>query len=216
MASRFNNLTIARDTNLQSGYRARELHTQLFAITQADREKLNGHAAKVVWLTGLSGSGKSTIANALELKLHAMGRHSYILDGDNVRKGLNKDLGFCKSGRAENIRRTSEVAKMMMDAGLIVITAFISPFHKEREIARELIGAANFIEVYINTPLDVCEQRDPKGLYKKARSGQLHNMTGIDSLYESPENPNAVIDCSFIAVETGVQMILNLLDSSSI
>lgn len=215
MTNRCNSLTVADSKGLRSESRTEDLHTQLFTITRADREKLNGHTAKVIWLTGLSGSGKSTIANALAVKLHAMGRRSYILDGDNVRMGLNKDLGFCNVSRAENMRRISEVAKIMMDAGLIVITAFISPFHKERETARKLIGISDFIEVHISTPLEVCERRDPKGLYKKTRAGQLHNMTGIDSPYEAPQNPNTVIDCSDVSVEKGVQTILDLLNTSS-
>ncbi|WP_425458251.1 adenylyl-sulfate kinase [Collimonas rhizosphaerae] len=215
MGSRFNNLTVVEREAPQRIFREEDLHPQLFAVTRTDRAKLNGHAAKVIWLTGLSGSGKSTIANALAMELHAMGRHSYILDGDNVRAGLNRDLGFSDACRAENMRRISEVAKLMMDAGLIVITAFISPFHKEREMARELIGDADFIEVYINTPLAVCEQRDPKGLYRKTRSGQLKNMTGIDSPYEAPEHPTAVIDCGATTVEAGVGLLLNLLDRSS-
>jgi len=138
------------------------MHSQAFSITREDRECLNGHKGKVIWLTGLSGSGKSTIANALEKELHAQGRRTYILDGDNIRQGLNKDLGFTDADRAENIRRVAEVAKLMRDAGLIVITAFISPFRAERQMARELIGEDHFIEVFVDTPLEVCEQRDPK------------------------------------------------------
>ena len=155
---------------------------------------LNGHSGKVIWFTGLSGSGKSTLANALEVELHRQGKRTYILDGDNVRHGLNKDLGFTEADRVENIRRVAEVAKLMMDAGLIVITAFISPFRQEREMARELIGENCFVEVYVNTPLDVCEQRDVKGLYKKAREGLIPNMTGINSPYEAPEHPAFVAD----------------------
>lgn len=164
--------------------------SQALSITRQDRERLNGQQAKVVWFTGLSGSGKSTLANALEKELHAQGRRTYILDGDNIRQGLNKDLGFTDADRVENIRRVAEVAKLMFDAGLIVITAFISPFRAEREMARQLIGRENFIEVYVDTPLAICEQRDSKGLYKKARSGQLRNMTGIDSPYECPVDPD--------------------------
>ena len=167
----------------------KHLHHQSFTIDRGDREKLNGQKSKVIWFTGLSGSGKSTLANALEQQFHQQGRHTYILDGDNIRQGLNKDLGFSDNDRIENIRRIAEVAKLMLDAGLIVMTAFISPFRREREMARELIGAENFIEVYVATPLTICEQRDPKGLYKKARSGQIKDMTGIDSPYEIPEKP---------------------------
>jgi len=159
----------------------------------------------------LSGSGKSTIANALEKALHAEGRRTYILDGDNVRQGLNKDLGFTDADRVENIRRVAEVAKLMMDAGLIVMTAFISPFRAERQMARELIGADNFIEVFVDTPLAVCEQRDPKGLYKKARSGQLPNMTGINSPYEAPLSPELVVDTAQRGVEAALEDINRVL-----
>jgi bifunctional enzyme CysN/CysC len=143
-----------------------------------------------MWFTGLSGSGKSTLANALEVELHGRGLRTYVLDGDNIRQGLNKDLGFTEADRVENIRRIAEVAKLMMDAGLVVMTAFISPFRRERDMARELVGAENFVEVYVSTPLEVCEQRDVKGLYRKARAGQIPNMTGINSPYEPPEHPD--------------------------
>ena len=141
----------------------------------------------IIWLTGLSGSGKSTIANLVEKKLHAMGNHTYLLDGDNVRHGLNKDLGFTDADRVENIRRIGEVAHLMVDSGLIVLTAFISPFRAERQMVREMMGEGEFIEVFVDTPLEVCEARDIKGLYKKARAGELKNFTGIDSPYEQPE-----------------------------
>jgi bifunctional enzyme CysN/CysC len=169
---------------------SRNLHLQTLTIQRRDRERLNGHGGKVIWFTGLSGAGKSTLANALEMELHRRGKHTYLLDGDNVRHGLNRDLGFDDNGRVENIRRIAEVAKLMMDAGLIVMTAFISPFRQDREMAAQLIGRENFLEVYVNTPLTLCEQRDPKGLYKKARMGQLPHMTGIDSPYEAPESPD--------------------------
>jgi bifunctional enzyme CysN/CysC len=171
---------------------ASNLFPQNFDITRKDREALKAQQGKVIWFTGLSGSGKSTLANALEYALHQAGKHTYILDGDNIRHGLNKDLGFSDADRVENIRRIAEVARLMADAGLIVITAFISPFKREREMARELIGTDNFLEVYVSTPLTICEQRDPKGLYKKARCGQLPNMTGISSPYEAPENPQFI------------------------
>jgi bifunctional enzyme CysN/CysC len=148
----------------------------------------------VVWLTGLSGAGKSTIANLVEKRLHALGRHTYLLDGDNVRHGLNKNLGFTEEDRVENIRRVAEVAKLMVDAGLIVLTAFISPFRAERRLAREILQDGEFVEVFVDTPLAVAEERDVKGLYKKARSGQLKNFTGIDSPYEAPETAELVID----------------------
>jgi len=190
-----------------SSRRAQNLHRQALSITREDRERLNGHKCKVIWFTGLSGSGKSTIANTLEKELHAQGKRTYILDGDNVRQGLNKDLGFTDADRVENIRRVAEVAKLMMDAGLIVMAAFISPFGAERQMARELIGEDNFIEVFVDTPLAVCEQRDPKGLYKKARSGQLPNMTGISSPYEPPARPDLVINSTIISAEDAVAQI---------
>jgi bifunctional enzyme CysN/CysC len=188
--------------------RAQNVHRQALSVTREDREHLNGHKGKVVWFTGLSGSGKSTIANSLEKELHAQGRRTYILDGDNIRQGLNRDLGFTDADRVENIRRIAEVAKLMMDAGLIVLTAFISPFRMEREMARELIGAGNFFEVYVNTPLEVCESRDVKGLYHKARSGQLPNMTGIDSPYEPPLAAQVTVDTAHCSLPEAVRTIL--------
>ena len=162
-------------------------------IDKQARTKTSGQRPCVIWLTGLSASGKSTIADILEQHLHAAGRHTYLLDGDNVRHGLCRDLGFTDADRVENIRRVAEVAKLMVDAGLIVITSFISPFESEREMARQLIGADEFIEVFVDTPLSVCETRDPKGLYKKARSGSLKNFTGIDSTYEPPNAAQLVL-----------------------
>lgn len=172
---------------------AQNLHTQLLSVRRQDREVRQGHPGFVLWFTGLSGSGKSTIANALEQQLHAQGWHTYVLDGDNVRQGLNKDLGFADADRVENIRRVAEVAKLMVDAGLVVITAFISPFQKDRQMARELIGSERFLEVYVNTPLEICESRDIKGLYNKARNGLIPNMTGISSPYEAPEDSDGVV-----------------------
>jgi bifunctional enzyme CysN/CysC len=194
LVDKFSNATVAAGMIHHNLRRAQNVHRQALSITREDREWLSGHKGKVIWFTGLSGSGKSTIANALEKELHAQGKRTYLLDGDNIRQGINKDLGFTDADRIENIRRVAEVAKLMMDAGLIVMTAFISPFRAEREMARELIGSESFIEVFVDTPLEVCEQRDPKGLYKKARSGQLPNMTGIHSPYEAPLHPNVVID----------------------
>ena len=196
LVDRFSNATVAAGMINHSLRRAQNVHKQSLSISRLDREKLNGHIGKVIWFTGLSGSGKSTIANALEIKLHEQGKRTYILDGDNIRQGLNKDLGFTDTDRIENIRRIAEVAKLMMDAGLVVLTAFISPFRQEREMARELIGPDNFVEVYVNTTLEVCEQRDVKGLYRKARSGQLPNMTGINSPYETPVAPDVILDCT--------------------
>lgn len=172
------------------------IYKQLTSISRIDRETLNGHKGKVIWFTGLSGSGKSTLANALETAIHNKGYRTFILDGDNIRLGLNKDLGFSETDRDENIRRIAEVSKLMLDAGLIVMTAFISPFRRERAFARELIGEDDFLEIYVNTPIAICEERDPKGLYKKARAGQISNMTGIDSPYEPPPHPDIVAECS--------------------
>ena len=186
LVDRISNATVAAGMINHTLRRAQNVHAQALSITRADREKLNGHKGKVIWFTGLSGSGKSTLANALEVELHARGHRTYILDGDNVRQGLNKDLGFTDADRVENIRRIAEVAKLMMDAGMIVMTAFISPFRRERQMARELIGEDNFVEVYVSTSLEVCEQRDVKGLYKKARCGQLPNLSGVGSPYEPP------------------------------
>lgn len=186
LVDKYTHSTVAAGMIRHNLRRAQNVHRQALSITREDRERLNGHKGKVIWFTGLSGSGKSTIANALEKELHAQGKRTYILDGDNVRQGLNKDLGFTDADRVENIRRVAEVAKLMMDTGIIVMTAFISPFRREREMAKELIGAENFFEIYVSTPLKVCEQRDVKGLYKKARAGQLPNLSGVGSAYEQP------------------------------
>ena len=173
--------------------RASNVHTQALSIDKSARENLNGHKGKVIWFTGLSGSGKSTLANTAEKALFKRGIHTYILDGDNVRQGLNKDLGFTDADRVENIRRIAEVAKLMVDAGLVVMTAFISPFRSERDMARSMFSKDEFIEVFVDTPLEIAEQRDPKGLYRKARSGELPHFTGIDSPYEAPENPELIL-----------------------
>jgi bifunctional enzyme CysN/CysC len=186
LVDRYTHATVAAGLIRHSLRRAQNVHRQSLSIDRQARETLNGHAGKVLWFTGLSGSGKSTIANALEVELHGRGLHTYILDGDNIRQGLNRDLGFTDTDRVENIRRIAEVAKLMMDAGLIVMTSFISPFRRERDLARELIGTDNFIEVFVDTPLEVCEQRDVKGLYRKAREGKIPNMTGVNSPYEAP------------------------------
>ncbi|PHM73322.1 adenylyl-sulfate kinase [Xenorhabdus kozodoii] len=166
------------------------------ALDRAQRESANGHPALVIWFTGLSGSGKSTLAGALEQALFAQGIKTYLLDGDNVRHGLCGDLGFSEIDRQENIRRVGEVAKLMVDAGLVVLTAFISPHRAERQKIRELMEAGRFIEVYVDTPLAICEARDPKGLYKKARAGELRHFTGIDAAYEAPEQPEVHLDGS--------------------
>ncbi len=209
LVDRFTHATVGAGMIRHSLRRAQNIHKQALTITCEDRERLNGHPAKVFWFTGLSGSGKSTIANALEVELHRQGMRTYILDGDNVRHGLNKDLGFTDADRVENIRRVAEVAKLMADAGMVVITAFISPFRQEREMARELIGRDRFIEVYVNTPLEICEKRDPKGLYKKARAGKIPNMTGINSPYEAPSHPDFVAD-TFLSSSEIVERLLLL------
>jgi bifunctional enzyme CysN/CysC len=191
--------------------RSKNIHYQSLSINKELREKMNGHSGQVLWLTGLSGSGKSTIADALEKALYAQGKKTYILDGDNVRHGLNKDLGFTDKDRVENIRRVAEVAKLMCDAGLIVITAFISPFRSEREMAKSLFSSNEFKEIYVSTPLKTAEKRDPKGLYKKARKGEIPNFTGIDSPYEQPINPDLKIDTSKNDIEVCVKKILEII-----
>jgi len=163
-------------------------------ITKDDRAKQKNQVPKCIWLTGLSGSGKSTLANALEVALTEQGKHTYLLDGDNVRHGLNKNLGMSDEDRTENIRRVSEVAKLMVDAGLVVITAFISPFRADRDAARALFEDGEFVEVFADAPMEECEKRDPKGLYKKARAGEIKEFTGIDSPYEAPANAEVVVN----------------------
>jgi bifunctional enzyme CysN/CysC len=191
--------------------RAQNVHWQAVDVNQAARSALKGQRACVIWYTGLSGAGKSTIANLVDKKLHSMNRHTYLLDGDNVRHGLNKDLGFTDVDRVENIRRIAEVAKLMVDAGLIVSTAFISPFRAERQMARALVAEGEFIEIYVATPLEVAERRDPKGLYKKARRGDLKNFTGIDSPYEAPEHPELTVDTTTASAEDAAEMIVTYL-----
>jgi adenylylsulfate kinase len=187
-----------------------------YKITKEDRQNLLKQKSPVIWLTGLSGSGKSTIANELTNILHNQGKLVYILDGDNVRMGLNKDLGFSDDDRKENIRRIAEVAKLMSDVGVIVITAFISPFREERENAKEIIGDDNFIEVYVEASLSVCESRDPKGLYKKARAGQIKMFTGIDSPYEEPLTPNLVISTKDYTPTESAEFIYSFLKNNEI
>ena len=191
--------------------RAQNIHWQATDINRDHHANLKNQKPMVLWLTGLSGSGKSTIANAIEKKLAQMNRHTFLLDGDNVRHGLNKDLGFTEADRIENIRRVGEVAQLMTDAGLIVITAFISPFRAEREMVRQMMQPDEFIEVFIDTPLHIAEQRDVKGLYAKARAGELKNFTGIDSPYEAPENPEIIIDTTQMDVEAAADKIIKLL-----
>ncbi|MDX6525075.1 MAG: bifunctional enzyme CysN/CysC, partial [Gaiellales bacterium] len=175
---------------------------------------LAGQRPCIVWLTGLSGSGKSTIANLVERKLHALGRHTYLLDGDNVRHGLNKDLGFTDADRVENIRRVGEVARLMVDAGLIVLASFISPFRAERDTVRALVEDGEFLEVHVDAPLALAESRDPKGLYRKARRGELKNFTGIDSPYEAPEQPELRIDSGELSAEEAADAVIAALEGA--
>ena len=180
------------------------------------KEKRNNHKSRVLWFTGLSGSGKSTVANATEKILHDMGLHTYILDGDNVRIGLNKDLGFSPQDRTENIRRITEIAKLFADSGLIVLTAFISPYKEDRDQAREIIGNEDFIEIFISADLSVCEERDPKGLYKKARSGEIKGFTGIDAPYEAPVDPELIVETDKNNIEECAHIIVNYLSKNGI
>ncbi|MDP3907391.1 sulfate adenylyltransferase subunit CysN [Novosphingobium sp.] len=191
--------------------RAQNVHWQALDVTRAAHAALKHQQPAVLWFTGLSGSGKSTIANMVEKRLHALGHHTFLLDGDNVRHGLNKDLGFTESDRIENIRRVGEVAKLMTDAGLIVLTAFISPFAAERDMIRSMLPGGEFIEIFVDTPLEVAEARDVKGLYKKARSGSLKNFTGIDSPYEAPENPEIRVDTTRETPEEAATRIVDLI-----
>ena len=189
--------------------RAANIHWQNLDINKAANAEQKGQSPAVLWFTGLSGSGKSTIANEVQRRLFASGRHSFILDGDNVRHGLNRDLGFTDADRVENIRRVAEVSKLMVDAGLITLVSFISPFRAERDLARNLMEEGEFIEIFVNTPLSVAETRDPKGLYKKARAGNLKNFTGIDSPYEAPENPEIEINTDDMSVEDAAERVIN-------
>lgn len=178
-------------------------------VSKEQREQLMQQRTKLIWFTGLSGSGKSTLAVQLEAQLFARGFKTYLLDGDNIRTGLNKDLSFADEGRVENIRRIGEVSKLLLDAGVIVLSAFISPFKADREQVKAIVGASNYMEVFVNTPLEVCEQRDVKGLYKKARAGEVKNFTGIDSPYERPESADLVIKTETLTVEQSVERLLN-------
>lgn len=191
--------------------RAQNVHWQAIDVNREAHAALKGQAPRVLWFTGLSGAGKSTIANLVERKLHALGKHTYLLDGDNVRHGLNRDLGFTEADRVENIRRVAEVARLMLDAGLITLVSFISPFRAERDMARSLAGEGNFLEIFIDAPLALAEQRDPKGLYQKARRGELKNFTGIDSPYEPPVNPELHIDTQRETAEAAAERIVEAL-----
>jgi len=185
-------------------------------VTQTQREKILNQKGCVIWFTGLSGCGKSTIANEVSFLLHKKNKLSYILDGDNIRHGLNNDLGFSPEDRSENIRRISELACLFADAGIITITAFISPYRKDRQLCRTMMNEQNFFEVYIKAPLHVCESRDPKGLYKKARAGEIKQFTGIDAPYEEPENPEIILDTDKFTVNECAQQVIDVLDKNNI
>ena len=216
LIDRITNSTVAAGMLHFSLRRSQNVHWQFLDVNRASRAKMNGQRPCVVWLTGYSGAGKSTIANLVEKKLFSLGRRTYLLDGDNVRHGLNKDLGFTEQDRVENIRRVAEVAKLMVDAGLIVLVSFISPFRAERQGARALLGEGEFFEVFVDTSLAAAESRDVKGLYKKARAGNLKNFTGIDSPYEPPENPEVHIDTSRLSAVEGADLIIAALESHGV
>ena len=212
LIDRFSNRTVAAGMINFALRRAKNIHRQKLAIDKAARESLNGHKARVLWFTGLSGAGKSSIADALEQRLHERGVRTYILDGDNIRHGLNQDLGFSDDDRIENIRRVAEVAKLMVDAGIVVLTAFISPFKAERDMARRLMDEGEFVEIFVDTPLEEAERRDTKGLYAKARRGELPNFTGVGSDYEAPDEPEIHLRAGVHSIESCVQEILDYLD----
>jgi bifunctional enzyme CysN/CysC len=208
LIDKISNATVAAGMLNFALRRAENIHWQAIDISREAHARQKGQEPRLLWFTGLSGSGKSTIANLVEKKLHALGKHSFLLDGDNVRHGLNKDLGFTDADRIENIRRIGEVAQLMTDAGLIVLTAFISPFRAERELARAMLPKGEFVEIFVDTPLEIAEARDVKGLYKKARSGALKNFTGIDSPYEAPAKPEIHIDTTKVSPEEAAEMIV--------
>ncbi|PLS06122.1 adenylyl-sulfate kinase [Bacillus halotolerans] len=185
-------------------------------IQKSDRQSLNGHKSCALWFTGLSGSGKSVLANAVDEKLYHMGIQSYVLDGDNIRYGLNRDLGFRTEDRIENIRRIGEVAKLFVDSGQMILTAFISPFREDRDMVRELFPDGEFLEIYVKCPLQICEQRDPKGLYKKARNGDIKHFTGIDSPYEAPLSPDLIIESDQTSIADGADLIIKKLQHKGI
>jgi len=185
-------------------------------VTRERRNQLNGHKSVVIWFTGLSGSGKSTLAHSVEEELHNLGCRTYVLDGDNVRHGLSSNLNFSDDDRKENIRRIGEAAKLMMEAGVIAITAFISPFNKDRNLVRQLLPQGDFIEIYCKASLEICESRDIKGLYKRARAGEIKNYTGIDSPYEAPDNPELVVNTGSESLEESVAKVIDFLKSKEI
>ena len=186
--------------------------TQNYKITKIQRELLHGHKAYLLWFTGLSGSGKSTLANLVEIELHKKGLSTYILDGDNVRQGINKDLSFTPQDRSENIRRIAEICNLMLDAGVVTLAAFVSPYIKDREVVKQIVGPDNVIEIYVNTSLAACERRDVKGLYKKARAGEIKNMTGISAPYQAPTHPNIEVVTDGKTIQESVAIIMQFLN----
>jgi len=195
---------------------SRNIRREDSLVSDEERQQIFRQRGVTIWLTGFSGSGKSTIAKALERHLVSSGHYCYILDGDNIRHGLNRDLGFTADDRKENIRRIAEVARLFNAAGMIAITAFISPYRSDRDMAREIVGAENFLEVHVSTPLEICEQRDPKNLYKKARAGEIQHFTGISDPYEEPQDPALRLDTSMLEVERSVTIIFDLLQSRGV
>ena len=216
LIDRLSNDTVACGMIAFALRRAANVHWQPLQVDKAARAALNWQKPCVLWFTGLSGAGKSTIANLLEQMLHESGRHTVLLDGDNVRHGLNRDLGFTDEDRVENIRRVAEVAKLMVEAGLIVLVSFISPFRSERRMARDLVAADEFVEIYVNTPIEICEARDPKGLYKLARAGKLPNLTGLGSPYEPPEQPEVIVDGGREPPEVLAERVLSVLKDTGV
>ncbi|WP_121667633.1 adenylyl-sulfate kinase [Mesonia aquimarina] len=184
---------------------------QDYQVTRKEREQLHQHPGKLIWFTGLSGSGKSTLANALESYWHQQGLHTYVLDGDNIRRGINQDLDFTPEGRAENLRRIAEIGKLFVDAGMLTIAAFVSPLIKDRTAIKEIVGADNFMEVYVKASVETCEERDVKGLYKKARAGEIANFTGISAPYEAPKHADVVIDTEKLSLEEGLEQLVKQL-----
>jgi bifunctional enzyme CysN/CysC len=211
LIDRFTNATVGAGMIDFSLMRATNVHWQAVDVNKEARAAMKGQKPVVLWFTGLSGSGKSTIANLVEKALTAEGKHTYLLDGDNVRHGLNRDLGFTDADRVENFRRVGETTRLFVDAGLIVLTAFISPFRSERRMARELVGAGEFLEVFVDTPIEICMQRDPKGLYEKAKAGKIKNFTGIDSPYEAPEGAELTIKTVEATPEAHAEAIVKYL-----
>jgi bifunctional enzyme CysN/CysC len=216
LVDRFTNATAGAGMITFGLRRATNIHRQDLLVDKNSRARLNAHKPVILWFTGLSGSGKSTVANIVERELHTRGVHTYMLDGDNVRHGLNRDLGFTDADRVENIRRVGEVARLFVDAGLIVLCSFISPFRAERRMVRELVGADEFVEVYVDTPIEECMKRDPKGLYARAKEGKIKNFTGIDSPYEAPENPEVVINTADGTAEDAARRVLEALNARGI